>query len=268
MRLHPLVSLALTGLVALATGARAESWNSVTVSWTAPGDDGMTGVASAFDLRYSTSPITAASFGSATRWTSTPAPAAPGTTQSVTVTGLLPSTTYYFAIETADEVPNWSSISNVVSRTTSPMPDAVRPAPLTIAVTSVTDSSASLGWTAVGDDSLNGTVSSYDIRYSTSPITATSWSGATQVTGEPLPAAPGTPQSCTVRGLSREVTYFFAARAVDDAGNLSALSNVPSVTTLDSMPPGPITNLSVGFVWLGWHSSLAIRPRSAEARGR
>jgi len=228
----------------------------------------MTGVASAFDLRYSRSPITASSFGSATRWTSTPAPAAPGTTQSVTVTGLLPSTTYYFAIKTADEVPNWSSISNVVSHTTSPMPDAVRPGPLTIAVTSVTDSTASLGWTAVGDDSLSGAAASYDIRYSTSPITATSWSGATQVAGEPLPAAPGTPQSYTVRGLSREVAYFFAARAADDAGNLSALSNVPSATTLDSMPPSPITNLAAGFVWLGWHSSLAIRPRSPEGRGR
>src|SRR5206468_11563706 len=132
-------------------------------------------------------------------------------------------------------------------------PATGRPAPRTLAVPPVTATTASLGWPAVGDDSLSGAAPSYDIRYSTSPITATSWSGATQVAGEPLPAAPGTPQSYTVRGLSREVTYFFAARAVDDAGNLSALSNVPSVTTLDTMPPGPITHLSVGFVWLGWH---------------
>ena len=269
MRLHLVsISLALSGLIGLPSGAGAESWNSVTVSWTTPGDDGLIGVASAFDLRYSTSPITATNFGSATRWSSTPPPAAPGTTQSATVTGLLPSTTYFFAIKTADEGPNWSSISNVVSRTTDPAPDAMRPAPLVIAVTSFTDSTATLGWKAVGDDSLSGTAASYDIRYSTSPITATSWSSASQATGEPSPAASGTPQSFTVRGLRRQVAYFLAARAVDDAGSPSAISNVPSVTLPDSMAPSSITNLSVNFVWLGWHSALAIRPRSPEGQYR
>ena len=235
-------------LAAMADGAQAQSpWNSVTLSWTTPGDDSLTGTASQFDLRYSLSPITATNFAAAIRWTPMPVPAAPGTRQSVTVTGLTPATTYYFAIKTGDDVPNWSLMSNVVSRATAAVPDTARPAPVaTLAVTGVTDSTASLSWTAVGDDSLTGTATSYDIRYSTTPITAANFATATSVSGVPLPAAPGTSQSVVVRNLSRQVTYYFAMRVVDDAGHVSALSNVPSTTTTDTMPPAAVRDLLPG----------------------
>ena len=241
--LGPFLSLALA-----AGGAHAQSaWNSVALSWTTPGDDSLTGIASQFDLRYSTTPITAANFLSALRWGSMPVPAAPGTRQGVTVTGLSPGTTYYFAIKTADEVPNWSLISNVVSKTTTAAPDTIRPAPIaTLAVTGVTDSTATLGWTAVGDDSLTGTATAYNIRYSTSPITAANFSSATVVTGAPLPAAPGTSQSVVVHGLAREVKYYFAMTVIDKAGNVSALSNEPSATTPDTTPPAAIRDLTAG----------------------
>ena len=96
-----------------------------------------------------------------------------------------------------------------------------------MAVSAVTDTSATLAWTAVGDDSLTGTATSYEVRYSTAPITAANFASATAATGVPAPAAPGTAQSVVVRGLSRQVTYYFALRTADEAGNLSALSNVP-----------------------------------------
>lgn len=243
-----------------------QAWNSVTLNWTTPGDDGLTGTASQFDIRYSTSPISAANFGSATRWTTgVPLPAAPGTQQSVVVTGLSPSTTYYFAIKTADEVPNWAAISNVATRTTAVAPDVVRPAPLALSVSSSTDSTVTLAWTAVGDDSLTGTATSYDVRWSTSPITEANWAGAAAVTGEPAPAAPGTAQTYTVTGLARQVTYYFAAKVADDAGNVSALSNVPSATTPDTKPPAAIADLVVGLTWLNW-SSAALLPRREGAR--
>jgi hypothetical protein len=232
----------------VAGGAQAQSsWNSIRLSWTTPGDDSLSGLASQFDLRYSLSPITAANFASAIRWIPMPVPAAPGTRQSVTVTGLTPATTYYFAIKTADDVPNWSLISNVVSQATTAVPDTIRTAPVAnLAVTGVTDSTASLSWTAVGDDSLTGTATSYDIRYSTTPITAANFAAATPVTGVPLPAAPGTSQSVVVRNLSREVTYYFAMKVLDDAGHASALSNVPSGTTTDTMPPAAVRDLLPG----------------------
>ncbi len=239
---------------------------SIRIEWTTPGDDGMVGTANQFDLRYSTSQINASNFGSATRWTGTPNPSGPGTLQNATITGLQPNTRYWIAIKTADDVPNWAPISNVIDATTLAAPDAARPAPLVLAIGSVTDTTALLSWTAVGDDSLTGTASTYDLRYSTSNITTSNWNSANQVSGEPSPASPGSQQNHTVTGLSRQVRYYFAARVGDDAGNVSALSNVPNAITPDTMAPDMVRDLSVGWVHVSWRTSHALRPRGTEAR--
>lgn len=93
--------------------------NTVTLTWTAPGNDGSSGRASSYDLRYSTSPIDSSNFNSATRLGQVPSPQASGQSETITVPGLNPSTTYYFALKSADEAPNWSDISNIVSAATS-----------------------------------------------------------------------------------------------------------------------------------------------------
>src|SRR5207237_5576247 len=95
MRITIPLALACAGLALLPSVAPAQTvtFNSISLTWTAPGDDSLTGTASQYDLRYSTSPITASNFSSATRWTSTPVPTASGTTQGVTVDGLTPATT-------------------------------------------------------------------------------------------------------------------------------------------------------------------------------
>ncbi|HKQ59486.1 MAG TPA: FlgD immunoglobulin-like domain containing protein [Candidatus Eisenbacteria bacterium] len=108
---HRFATAALCCLVALSpTIADAAS---TTLRWTAPGDDGATGRATAYDLRRSTSPITAANFGAATIVTGLPAPATAGTTETFTVNGLAPNTSYYFAMKTRDDANNWSTISNI-----------------------------------------------------------------------------------------------------------------------------------------------------------
>ena len=248
------------GVMVFSQEAHAQqAWNSVTLTWTTPGDDSLSGTASQFDIRYATSPITAANFLSATRWTTgVPAPAAPGTSQSVQVTGLSPSTTYYFAIKTGDEVPNWANVSNVVTKTTATAPDVIRPAALALSASALNDTSVTLAWTATGDDSLTGTATSYDVRYSTSPITAANFASATSVSGVPAPAVAGTAQSVTVRTLSRQVTYYFAAKVSDEAGNASALSNVPSATTPDTKAPAAITSLAVNLIQFPFLSSAVL----------
>jgi len=89
--------------------------SSIKLTWTAPGDDGHVGTADEYDIRYSTSMITDANWGSATQCTGEPAPSVAGSGETFTVRGLASGTTYYFAIKTRDEVPNWSPLSNIVS---------------------------------------------------------------------------------------------------------------------------------------------------------
>jgi len=92
----------------------ASTATAITLTWTAPGDDATTGRATSYDLRRSTATITEQNFALATRVTGVPAPLPAGSTESYTVNGLIPDTTYHFAIKTADEAGNISSISNVV----------------------------------------------------------------------------------------------------------------------------------------------------------
>jgi len=97
----------------------------LTLHWTATGDDGGTGTASQYDIRYSTAPIDEAGFAKATQvhGASTPRPA--GSAESLEVSGLAFSTTYYFALVAFDEWGNAGPMSNLAIGTTLGPPDIV-----------------------------------------------------------------------------------------------------------------------------------------------
>ena len=110
-------------------------------------------------------------------------------------------------------------------------PDTVSPANISdLTLTNITSNSVLLTWTAPGDDNNFGIAASYDIRYSTSNITESNWPQAAQVAGEPAPQIAGTQQSMTASGLSSGITYYFAIKTLDEALNISGLSNVVSGT--------------------------------------
>ena len=211
-------------------GASNPDSTTIDLSWTATGDDGNTGTASTYDVRYSTSPITDANWPSATQATGEPAPAAAGTAETFTVTGLSSSTTYYFAIKVNDEGGNISQLSNAVSATTA-APDVTAPAQITnlAAATSTTSGAVDLTWTAPGDDGSTGKAKTYDIRYSTSTITSGNFNSSTQVTA-PAPKTAGSTETFTISGLTLGTTYYFAIKTADEVPNTSAISNVPSAT--------------------------------------
>jgi len=102
---------ALGPATARAQGAPADS---VTLSWTAPGDDDQVGTATSYELRRSTSPIYDANWTAATVVLGTPVPLPAGTRQRTVVRGLTYGTTYYFAIKAVDDADNWSGLSNEV----------------------------------------------------------------------------------------------------------------------------------------------------------
>ncbi|MBU0982865.1 MAG: fibronectin type III domain-containing protein, partial [candidate division Zixibacteria bacterium] len=226
--------------------AAAPTANSVTLTWTAPGDDGSSGTASQYDIRYSTSTITDANWNSATQVTGEPTPQIAGSAESMDVTGLDPATTYYFAIKAGDEVPNWSILSNIAIKTTA-QEDTPPSYIANLSLGSATVNSLRLSWNAPGDDGNSGTASEYDIRYSTSTITDANWDAATQVSGEPSPQIAGSSESFVVTGLAENTTYYFAIKTADEVPNWSTLSNVPSASTAqESTAPAAIAALSAG----------------------
>lgn len=120
------ILLTLLGLVAFAPLALADDpptsitdllvgngRTTQTIGWTAPSDPENVGVV-AYDLRVSTSPITAGNFASATP-IATGSPQSPGTPECVARTSLPSCTTHYYAIKSQDANGNWSAISNLPS---------------------------------------------------------------------------------------------------------------------------------------------------------
>lgn len=89
--------------------------------------------------------------------------------------------------------------------------------------------SATLRWTAPGDDGVIGRAQAYALRYSTAPITAANFNAATPATGLPAPGLPGSTEVHTLTGLAAGTLYYVAIKTADEAGNWSAISNVATV---------------------------------------
>ena len=165
------------------------------LAWTAPADDnGTGGRVTSYDVRYSTATITDVNWADAVQAMGEPVPGNPSTPQTFTVGGLAPSTTYYFAVRSADAATpaNVSAISNVATGRTED-PDTTPPATMTnLAASAIDANQLTLTWTATGDDSATGTATSYDIRYSTDPITDdATFAAALAVSGASTPKGAG-----------------------------------------------------------------------------
>ncbi|XP_071965175.1 calcium-activated chloride channel regulator 1-like [Antedon mediterranea] len=106
--------------------------------------------------------------------------------------------------------------------------------------------SATLQWTAVGDDFDKGKVFEYDIRFAeTFQGISRNFSDADRVTFDDVTngdlsviGKPGDIEEITVRLPSRgdEVSYFFGIQAIDDANNTGGLSNIVAAN-LQYIPP-------------------------------
>jgi len=87
------------------------SAGSVRLTWTAPGDDLAIGTATIYAIKYS--PTLPFDWNTALTWRADrPVGGGAGYPEEEIVTSLTPGTSYYFYLKTADEVPNWSDLSN------------------------------------------------------------------------------------------------------------------------------------------------------------
>jgi len=102
-----------------------------------------------------------------------------------------------------------------------------------------------LQWTAVGDDGIIGTATSYEFRMSTDSVALfNSFATATLIPNPPIPKVSGTAEmwSPTVT-VELGTTYFFAVVVIDDAGNRSLVSNIARRTFPDNVAPSPVSDL-------------------------
>ncbi len=229
--------------------------SSVTVEWSAPSEDGDAGGPAAFyDIRYRPETIDAGVWSIADTARGEPVPAQPGVSQRFEIAGLLPDTLYAIGIVSIDDAGLASVLSNIAfgrTRAAPIPPDTLRPAAISdLAVPEFGSATARLTWTATGDDSLTGRAFAYDVRYRVGSLDDDTWASATQATGEPAPAPPGSSETFVVTGLRAETTYAFAIRVRDEADNSSALSNVETVTTPvrapDFLDPRGIEIMTIG----------------------
>ncbi len=106
-------------------------FRSVDLSWTAVGDNGSTGRASTYLVRYR--PASEGAINDDASWnqatpviTGIPSPKSSGQTENMTISNLDPGKTYYFAVRAQDEVPNTGAVSTV---TTNSSAEAFSPPP-------------------------------------------------------------------------------------------------------------------------------------------
>jgi lysyl endopeptidase len=130
----------------------------------------------------------------------------------------------------------------------------------------VADTTATLAWTAPGDDGRTGTAQRYDLRLSTAPIPdAVAFAQATPLPAPPVPQPAGGNEAYVVTGLDFDTAYYVALVARDEAGNTSPLSNVASFRT-DARPPIVVTSFTAQVepnaraVALAWQSDGEIGP--------
>lgn len=213
------------------------------LAWTAAGDDGFSGVASTTVVKRAAAQIvTETDWTNATTIsTTTSTNSTGGEQQSATDNTVSASTTYWYAVRSTDDASNQGAIGNSISITTPAAGDVTAPSAIGDLAASAMGGDGRavyLTWTAPGNDAGVGTASSYDVRYrAAGTFIEANWAGATQVTGEPTPAAAGSFQYLVVGGLANATQYTFAVKTTDATGNTSTISNAATVTTNAATPP-------------------------------
>jgi len=163
------------------------------------------------------------------------------TSHSQTLSNLSAGTTYHYRVKSRDSAGILgTSLDNTFTTQTAIIADTSAPSAISnLSASNIQTNSLTLSWASPSDLPNGGAPSSYDIRYSTSPITSSNFSSSTQVTGEPSPAFPGTTQTYILAGLSPSTTYYISIKSSDSAGNVSLISNILSITTLSVATPTP-----------------------------
>ncbi len=224
----------------------------IDLSWTAVGDDGSTGTATSYIIKYSEDPISNwvcfdyLSDEYAQSWV----PAGTTITENKVITGLDIGVEYYFAIIAVDEAGNMGEVSNTDNAIV--MDDIIAPARIDpTAYPGANSTQVYLQWTATGNNGAAGIASGYELRYSTSPITTNvEFQAATLYADSPnwIPMIAGNIENYTLEMPLGGTTYYFSIVAIDTAGNtgdISAPAGMAISAAADVTAPATINDLTV-----------------------
>lgn len=201
---------------------------SVELAWTAPGNDGNIGYVDHFVIRYTTVPGFDWSGFDGVAGSTLPAEGPAGDNMGYSVTGLFGGVTYYFAIKSADEVPNISQLSNIATAYAAvdrlpPLP----PSALLVMDTPGDDGgSLTLTWTLSPDDGA-GARDVYGYKIYRRTLT-----GAFNLSAPYAVTAAGA-WSYKDAAAPQNVRYYYAVAAFDSSNN-SVLSGESSGVSADN----------------------------------
>ncbi len=241
---------AAASVVACAIGLilpRNTGAESVTLTWTAPGDNGLSGRATSYQVRLSTvapGSDTLAWWAAAGAVAGVPPPRSAGSAETLVVAGLPVSQERFFAVRALDETGNIAGVSNVARATpvadtsgsppdSSAPPDTLPPLLTSVSVSGLTHSSATIAWET--DEAADARVV-YGLGAGLSLVA-------------PIDTLLVLSHSITLSGLLADTTYAFQPSSRDSSGN-SGLAGPFSFRTLeppDTMPP-VVSGLSVTAV--------------------
>lgn len=120
---------------------------------------------------------------------------------------------------------NWAEF--VISSTS----DSTAPSPLAgLKVTRITPFTASISFTASGDNGSAGYARSYEIRYSSSQINEQNWHSATVYKNNFRPQMAGKEEKFKLIGFLPNTRYYIAIKAVDERNNASPLASTTFLT--------------------------------------
>lgn len=193
------------------------------------------------------------------------------TSHRVQLSGLTSNNTYYFRVHSVDQAGN-NGISQGYSFTTLKITQSdTPPAPITdlrIRPGVSTKDSLFLDWTATGADGTEGIATSYDLRMSKLRIIEDgvtpkqgeiNFSKASKITGIIAPTVAGSAEVFKVNKLVPNSVYFFAIKATDEKGSISAMSNVVNG---NNVLPLPVTALRNGYNMI----SIPLAPQTSDAQ--
>ncbi|MDD5688202.1 MAG: DUF2341 domain-containing protein, partial [Elusimicrobia bacterium] len=193
----------------------------ITLRWTTPGDNDVTGtlqVGSQFDIQYSTYVVSWATYavvGATNVYISTSG-VNPGQYCYKTIAGLMAGTSSYFRIWTADDVSNWSAVSNACTAYLALSP--ISAPELYYPSTAVWTNADKFDWSSVTNATSYYMQIDDDINF-----------GSLNFSYE------GVPSSAIVSGLQENIQYYWHAKSKDSSSNYSSWSSTRSFR-LDTTP--------------------------------